>query len=220
MIHQAEWDRQRQALGLMTIDAIRSLIDQGVTVLDPWSTVISSGVCIGVGTVLYPGVVLQKDPASTLELGEGNRLFAGSVLLALGGGHISVGEGCELGPGTVTIKANRPDVSIVVSDGVRLLNGCELVGTCFLGRGAQVLGTVSAQSVYLEGGLGGHDWPNPDERGAVIKGMGLARGVRLQRGEVVNVQGPGMPLQIERQSAYHATPDQKVPHDPSERNAR
>jgi bifunctional N-acetylglucosamine-1-phosphate-uridyltransferase/glucosamine-1-phosphate-acetyltransferase GlmU-like protein len=52
-------DEHRAALGFMTIDETENLADEGVRVLDPFSTLISSGVLIGPDTIIYPGVVLR-----------------------------------------------------------------------------------------------------------------------------------------------------------------
>ena len=199
-------DDHRRALGLLTVDEALALGADGVRVLDPWSTLVSSGVVLGRGTVLYPGVVVQRDGDGVVEVGEDTVLYPGTFLLAAAGGSIRVGARCEVGPGGVQVKANQPGASIELGTGVRLLNGCELVGRCRLGDGAQVIGTIAAQSVELGGGLGGHGHPEPDERGAVLKGAGLARGLRLQRGDVVNLTPSFDGVPVERQSTYHPKP--------------
>jgi len=45
--------------------------------------------------------------------------------------------------------------------------------------------------------------PNPDERGAVLKGFGLARNIVLETGRVINGGGNFADFPIEQQSAYH-----------------
>jgi carbonic anhydrase/acetyltransferase-like protein (isoleucine patch superfamily) len=174
-----------------------------VRVLDPFSTLISAGTRIGAGTVIYPNVVIQRDETSTLALGSRNVLFPGALLLAANGGRLVIGNECEFGPGTVQVKANRPDADIAIGNGARLLNGCELTGQSQLGDGCQIIGPVQAQSVQLGGGLGGYAWPEPGERGALLKGAGLARGIRLSRGEVISCQASFGDAAVERQERYH-----------------
>ena len=153
--------------------------------------------------MIYPGVVIQRDEESALALGAANRLFPGTFLLAEHGGSLVIGDSCDLGPGVVQVKANLPDSSIKIGDGVRLLNGCELTGRSTLGNGCQIIGAVLAQSVQLGGGLGGYTWPNPDERGALLKGTGLARGIVLQRGEVASCQPSFGDAEVVRQTCFH-----------------
>jgi carbonic anhydrase/acetyltransferase-like protein (isoleucine patch superfamily) len=196
-------DEHRVALGFLTIGETDALAAQGVRVLDPFSTLISAGTQIGAGTVIYPSVVLQRDEAGELALGSRNVLFPGTLLLAATGGSLVIGNECEFGPGTVQVKANRPDAYIRIGNGVRLLNGCELTGHSQLGDGSQIIGPVQAQSVQLGGGLGGYAWPEPAERGALLKGAGLARGIRLGRGEVISCQASFGDAAVERQERYH-----------------
>lgn len=196
-------DARRSQLGFLTVSQVDHLSDAGVRVLDPFSTLISAGVEIGEETVIYPGVVIQRDAESTLTLGSRNVLFPGTFLLAERGGSLVIGNGCELGPGLVQVKANRPESEIRMGDGVRLLNGCELTGRSVLGDGCQIIGPVLAQSVRLGGGRGGHAWPSPDERGALLKGAGLARDIVLERGEVASCQSSFADTEVVRQTSFH-----------------
>ncbi len=196
-------DEHRLALGFLTVAGVAELADSGIRVLDPFSTLISAGVTMGPDCVIYPGVVIQRDAASRLVLGSGNVLFPGTFLLAQRGGSLVIGDSCELGPGVVQVKANLPAADIKLGNGVRLLNGCELTGHSELGDGCQIIGPILAQSVWLGGGLGGYGWPNPDERGALLKGSGLARDLVLERGEVVSCQPSFADAEVVRQSHFH-----------------
>lgn len=196
-------DEHRLALGFRTAAEVDALADSGVRVLDPFSALISAGVAIGPGTVIYPSVVIQRNGTSRLVLGAGNVLYPGTFLLAEQGGSLMIGDGCELGPGVVQVKANLPDSEIKIGNGVRLVNGCELTGRSQLGDGCQIIGPVQAQSVRLAGGLGGYGWPNPDERGALLKGTGLARGIAVGRGEVASCQPSFADVEVVRQSRFH-----------------
>jgi len=198
-------DGHRTALGFLPVAATDELGGQGVRVLDPHSTLISSSATFGAGTVIYPGVVISTEQRSRIDIGEGCVLYPGCLLEARDGGRLVIGDDVELGPGGVTIRAGSQD-AIVVDDHARLSGNCELSGGCELGRGAQILGPISARSVRLGGGRGGYRWPNPDERGAVLKGVGLADGITLAQGEVRSCRPSFGDVPTERQSRYHPRP--------------
>ncbi len=203
MVTDLRHNSQRVALGFLTVAEIDELAESGVMVLDPYSTLISKSVEIGVGTTIYPGVVIQQEKGSLLRLGTRNILYPGCFLQAAKGGRLIVGDSCELGPGGVQIKANLSSSNIVIGNGVRLLNGAEVTGMSELGDGTQIIGQVSAQSVRLGGGLGGYEWPEVSERGALLKGTGLARDISLERGEVMSCQPSFAAAEIELQTCYH-----------------
>jgi carbonic anhydrase/acetyltransferase-like protein (isoleucine patch superfamily) len=196
-------DDHRAGLGFLTVSETTALAARDVRVLDPHSTLVSSHAALAEGVLLYPNVLVQCDAGSRITVGVGTVLYPGTVLIASDGGEIVIGVGCQLGPGGAQVKANQPGARIRLGDGARLFNGCEVVGVSELGVGAQIFGTVSAQSVRLGAGLGGHDWPEPDERGAVLKGSGLARGIELERGQVVNLTRSFADAPVENQSVYH-----------------
>jgi carbonic anhydrase/acetyltransferase-like protein (isoleucine patch superfamily) len=195
-------DEHREALGFLSVDATDALGERGVRVLDPSSALISKTAVLGAGTVVYPTVVVDTDERSSIVIGERCVLYPGSLLEARDGGRIAISDHAELGPGGVLIRVGR-DGAIVLEEEVRLSGGCELTGVCELGRGAQILGAVSARSVRLGGGRGGHRWPVADERGAVLKGAGIADRVRLECGEVKSHRASFADAPVERQSAYH-----------------
>jgi carbonic anhydrase/acetyltransferase-like protein (isoleucine patch superfamily) len=192
-------DAHRTSQGYLTVSELLAL--PAVT-LDPCSTLVSPHVEIGPGTVLYPGVVISCDERSRCVIGADNVLWPGTVIIAAGGGVIEIGSGNQLGPGGVQVKANMADARIVIADGARLLNGPEVVGRSYIGEGCQVLGSIAVQSVELAGGRS-YTWPDVDERGAVLKGYGVARGLRLGVGDVVNGHGDFATAPVERQLAYH-----------------
>jgi carbonic anhydrase/acetyltransferase-like protein (isoleucine patch superfamily) len=196
-------DDHRRALGFLTADETLRLGDSGVRILDPHSALVSAGVALDPGVIVYPGVLLEQDADSSITIGAGTRLYPGTCVLASAGGSVAVGAGCQLGPGGVQVKANAAGAQIRIGDGVRLLNGCEVVGASQIGKGGQLIGAIAAQSVQLEGGLGGWEWPDPDQRGAVLKGAGLARGLQLEMGQVMNLQPSFADVPIEAQRTYH-----------------
>ena len=196
-------DEHRDALGFLSVIATQALAGRGVRVLDPNSTLIARSAIVGSSTVIYPGVIISSDDLSLIRIGERCTLYPGCVLEARERGQILIGDDVELGPGGATVRVAGSTQVIVLEDLVRASGNCELTGACELGRGAQILGPISARSVRLGGGLGGHRWPNPDERGAVLKGAGIADRITLAQGEVRSSRASFNDAVTERQSSYH-----------------
>lgn len=196
-------DPARKSCGYLTPSEL-SLVssEMGFHVLDLYSTLVSPGVEIGRDTVLYPGVVILRDSMSQVSLGEANQLWPSTIIMATNGGQVAIGDNNGLGPGGLQLKANYSNSSITVGDHTRLLNAPEIVGVTRIGSGAQIIGAVAVQSCTL---AGGEDFthPDPDRRGSVLKGTGLARNVTLGKGEVVNGLGDFNLAPVERQSKYH-----------------
>lgn len=193
-------DEHRRSNGFLTLAKMATLAERN-TVFDPFSTLIAVDAVIGEGNTFFPGVVVQCDGGSC-SIGSGNIIYPSTLVIAANGGRIVIGDECSLGPGGVQIQANQPGSVLSVGNRARLLNGAEIVGSSIIGDGAQVIGAISAQSVQL---AGGDDFagPDPDRRGAVLKGTGLARGTRLDAGDVVNGLGDFATATVERQLAYH-----------------
>ncbi|MGA5818751.1 hypothetical protein ACPC54_12945 [Kitasatospora sp. NPDC094028] len=142
MIESEFWQRLdgvRREHGLRTPGELMALTEHGVTVLDPFSVLVSTRVRLGPETVLYPGAVIECDARSRCELGPGAVLFGGARITATGGGLIGVGHGALIGEGGARLKAAGAD-RIELGDAVRIANGAELSGSCRLGAGAQPAG--------------------------------------------------------------------------------
>jgi hypothetical protein len=193
----------RQALGFMSAQELERLGNAGVLIPDPSSPLVSPRAAIGPATVIYPTVIVDADAGSSITIGRRCRLYPGVLLEAREGAQITIGDDVELGPGGVSIRVSGGASAVVLESEVRLSGGCELSGNCRLGRGAQLLGAISARSITLGGGLGGHGWPDPDGRGAVLKGAGLAEEIVLERGEVRSCRPSFADMPTERQSAHH-----------------
>lgn len=196
-------DEARRRAGYLTAAELVEALPE-VLVLDPAGTMVSPDVSVAAGAVLYPGVVLHAAAGGRIELGA-SRLWPGTRLLAEAGGSITVGDGCVF-EGGVTLRAAGPAAAVRVGARCRLSHGAELLADADLGDGAQMLGRITARDVVLAGG-GSHADPDPDTRGAVLKGFGTARGLRLAVGEVVNGAGDFARAPVERQSAYHPKRD-------------
>ncbi|MBA5778682.1 hypothetical protein H2509_16245 [Stappia sp. F7233] len=194
-------DSQRSKLGFLSIHETVALADRGVTILDPFSTLISRPVKIGAGTILYPSLILECGEGGTLTIGNGNVFWPG-VRLCAKPGSIAIGDGNEFGEGGFIARANREDSRIVIGSGGRYQAGASVSGASDLGSGSQILGPIAVDSCILGAGEP-HTHPNPDRRGAVLKGQGRARNVRLAAGEVIFGNGVFSQDAVERQTAYH-----------------
>ncbi len=158
---------------------------------------------LGRANVFYPCVVIEVAGKGQISIGDENIFFPMAFIVAAQGGIILIGSNNQLGEGGVYIKANVPGAEITIGNNGRYLQGAQILGRkTQLGNGTQVIGQITVQNTNLTGG-GNHTEPNPDERGAVLKGMGTARDINLQKGDVVNGWGDFSQSLIERQIAYH-----------------
>ena len=93
-------------------------------------------------------------------------------------------------------------IPLKIEDDGRYVNNPEIMGTCHFGNGCQILGNITVQNCVLAGG-GSFKSKDPDLRGALLKGYGLARNLHLEPGQVINGRGHFSDDLIELQSAYH-----------------
>ncbi|MFC5663519.1 GNAT family N-acetyltransferase [Kitasatospora misakiensis] len=199
----AQLDRLRRERGLLTPAELLGLAERGITVLDPFSVIVSRRVELGPDNVLYPGVVVECDERSHCAVGPGNVLHGGTRITAADGGSITIGARSQIGDGGTRITAGAHE-RIDIGDEVRLSGGAEVTGDSLLGHGSQILGQISARSVELAAGHP-HTFPDPDGRGGVLKGYGKVSGVLVGQGDVL----PDVDLDmderyIQRQRTYHA----------------
>ena len=194
-------DASRQRLGFLSAADTVSLTHRGVVIPDPTSVLISPSVRVGKGAVLWPGVILQIQENGVIAVGDDTQLFPGSRLVA-SGGSIMVGAQAEIGEeGGFTIKAGPAEI-IEIGDGARLLGGGSLMLSNRIGRGAQIVGPIRCQNCTLGAG-GTYRDPEPDERGGVLKGSGVARGIEVPRGHVIQAFGLFTEAPVRRQSYFH-----------------
>lgn len=192
----------RVARGFLTIGQSVQLGCRIGALFDPFSTLISRHAEIGPDTIVYPGVTVECDADSVCVLGAGNILFPGLRITATAGGSVLIGGGNQLGEGGARISAHGTGTTVRIGDRARIDGGAHVTAGSVVGTGAQVLGPISARDVRL---ADGEDWtyPDPDMRGAVLKGHGTARGTMLAAGEVVNGNGEFVKAPTERQRQYH-----------------
>ena len=198
-----EIERRRHVSGFLTVADLLARDD--LVVHDPFSVLISQGVRIGAGCVFYPNVIIECGDA-TVEVGRDNMFYPGVIVIAANEAKVSVGDGCVFGPGGIQVKAVAAGTVLSIGNGVRLANGADVTGSSTLGDGSQVLGAITAIDIGLGAG-GSFSEPDPDKRGAVMKGRGRAVGIRLSQGEVINGNGDFAAAPVERQLAYHPRSD-------------
>ncbi|NIX77383.1 hypothetical protein [Microvirga terricola] len=201
-------DSTRRSMGFLSLSEIVALCEQGVVMPDPASVLISRGVKVEAGAILWPQVILQSALGSALTIGANTILFPGTRVVA-DGGSVSVGSEAEIGEeGGFTIKAEAGAV-IEIGNGARLLGGGSLTRSNRIGVGAQILGPIRCQNCRLGNG-GSYRHPEPDERGGVLKGSGVARDVEVPRGYVIQAFGLFADGTLQRQSFFHPPKDGKA----------
>jgi hypothetical protein len=194
-------DASRRALGFMSVSATAELAQAGVHVFDPFSTLVSPGVSIASGAIVFPNVIIRLTPSGTIEIGRGARLWPGTQISA-DGGAIVVGADAEIGEGGGFAFTTGSGDSITIGERARLAGGGRMSESCSIGAGAQILGCIDVRSCSLEAG-GSHREPEPDRRGAVLKGAGQARNIVLGRGRVIQSFGLFSLADARWQSSFH-----------------
>jgi hypothetical protein len=197
-----EIDKQRASRGFYGVSELLELAAQsGNTMLDPFSTLISRGVVLGTGNLLYPNVILSMSNGGQLSVGNSNAFYPNTLLIAEQG-TISIADRNQFGDGGCSLRANTPDAVITVGNNGRYMNGAQVMGRTILGSGSQVLGPITVQNCALQEG-GDYRSADPDGRAGLLKGSGLARGISVPAGKVLNGLGMFRQEQIEDQSKYH-----------------
>lgn len=192
-------ERTREAAGYRSVREL--LEDDSNTYLDPFSTLISVHAVLGNGNTFMPNVRIDA-ARDSLVLGNRNRIGEGTRFEVINGGRLRIEDDNLIGPHAVAFLMNRAAARTVVGSGTRLVGRVDVIGSCQLGHGTQVIGDVTVTNVILGAG-GSHEEPDPDQRGAVLKGHGRANGLRLDAGQVVNGAGDFSLALVERQSSYH-----------------
>jgi len=193
-------DRMRRDLGYLTVEETLRHVKDNV-VLDPFSLLIGRGVVIGSRNVFYPNVTMTLAEGGAISIADRNTFHSGMALFA-GPGRIAIGSGNQFGEGGFTAKANRDGASIEIGDHGRYLGGAAVYGETRLGSGSQILGAIAADNCTLGAGAAYHD-PDPDARGAVLKGFGSARGLTLACGQVILGSGVFDAKDVKPQWLFH-----------------
>lgn len=175
-------DAARRQLGFLSRAETAALARFGVVLPDPGSVLVCADAGLEEGVVLWPNVILQVSTGGRMAVGRGTNLFPGTRIVA-SGGSVTIGAGDE----------------------ARLLGGGSLTLSNRIGRGAQILGPIRCQNCILGDG-GSHREPEPDRRGGVLKGSGVARHVEVPRGHVIQAFGLFADAVIRPQSYFHPKP--------------
>ena len=136
-------------------------------------------------------------------------MYGSTRIVVSDGGTIKIGSSVEIGEeGGFTLKAGA-GATISIGDGARLLGGGSLTSSNDVGTGAQILGPIRTQDCILQGGETYRDL-DPDRRGAVLKGCGVARGLNLAQGEVIQAFGVFADAEVRRQTFFHPPMNQPI----------
>lgn len=192
-------ERRRAAAGYRTVREL--LKDEANAYLDPFSTLISVHAVLGKGNTFMSNVRIDA-AEDAFVLGNENWIGEGTRFEVINGGQLTIEDDNRIGPHAVAFLVNRAEARTVVGSGTRLIGRVDVIGSCQLGHGTQVIGDVTVTNVVLGAG-GSHEEPDPDQRGAVLKGHGRAHGLRIDAGQVVNGSGDFSVAPVERQSSYH-----------------
>jgi carbonic anhydrase/acetyltransferase-like protein (isoleucine patch superfamily) len=194
-------DAARRRLGFLTLDETMALADRKVTMPDPRSVLISAGVSLGEDVILWPNAILRNSAGGHIAIGAGSVIFPGTRITA-SGGSVIIEEAAEIGEeGGFTIKAEVGETN-EIGAGARLLGGGSLTLSNRIGRGAQILGPIRCQNCCLGGGDTYRD-PEPDQRGGVLKGSGIARQIEVPQGHVIQAFGIFSDAALRPQSYFH-----------------
>ena len=193
---------QRAIKNYLSIGQTIELAKNGNIIIDPFSVLISKSAKIGANNIFYPTVIVEiNDISSSIEIGNNNIFYPQSFLLTDNDGHVFVGNSNHF-EGGVSIKANMPGSCITIGDYGRYLNGAQIIGRCNLGSGSQIIGNITVQNCTLEEGES-YLHKNPDLRGGLLKGFGLARDLVIEKGKVIDALGKFDPVNIKNQSFFH-----------------
>jgi len=195
-------DEMRQGGDFLSLQETLNLRHRGNVVYDPFSTLISRYVQIASGNTFYPGTILRADANSRFSIDSENVFHAGTLMEALSGGAIVIGNGNIFGDGGFKARADGAGSRILIGDRGRYNSGAAVYGSSDLGSGSQILGLIAVSDCVLEGG---EDFtqPDPDKRGAVLKGYGAARKLHLAVGEVAFGRSRFEQAAIQRQTDFH-----------------
>ncbi len=189
-------NQHRSTLGFLTLE---EMLESDNIFLEPFSILISRHVVLGKNNTFYPSTVLQTLGQGSITLGDNNTFTPNGFFYV--SGTVTIGDNNFFGDGGVTARVSANETLSIGNNG-RYINGVALTGNNTLGDGSQIIGPIRVQSCVLASG-GDFTHPEPDERGAVLKGFGLARGITLQGGQVIDGRGTFAVTEIKPQSFFH-----------------
>jgi len=192
----------RRERGFLTIEETFLLSEQGVTVMDPFSTFISGDVRIASGVIIWPNSRIAVGAGGSIDISAGTTLHSG-VRIEAEAGSIRIGADCDIGQeGGFTILASAGRDAVVIGNDVRLNGNGSIAINAEIGDGAQVIGAIRVQNCRLGAG-GSFREPDPDNRGGVLKGCGVARDLEVPAGMVIQAFGIFAEAPLRSQSFFH-----------------
>jgi hypothetical protein len=187
----------------LSVEQIIALAADGIIVEDPFAVQISRHVDFQGPCHIRGPVYLLADAPQALTIGCNVYIEGPSTLEAKNGANLSVGDHAVIGlEGGFHVKANRSGSTIELGERIRLSGGGAIFGQSTVGNGAQILGRIQVVNCHLAAGAD-YAGPDPDTRGAVLKGMGQAENLRLGQGDVIQAFGIFSAAQIRRQAEFH-----------------
>lgn len=200
--HIRRIDETRSVHGFLTVEETILLSERGVTMMDPFSTLVSRQIRLTAGIFIWPNVTILTGENGRISIGSGTVLHSG-VRMEANAGSIHVGADCDIGQdGGFTLVAAGNDDVITVGNGARLNGGGSIAVKAEIGDGAQVLGPIRVQYCRLGAG-GSHKEPDPTRRGGVLKGAGVARNLDIPTGMVIQAFGVFAEAPLRPQSHFH-----------------
>jgi hypothetical protein len=195
----------RRRFDFLSVDETAALVERGISVLDPRSTLIATNGDLKPGTVLWPETIVDIHETGAVSVCSGSILFPGTRFVA-NGGRVTIGRDAEIGEeGGFTIRADAARDSTSVGDGARLMGGGSTSLYNRIGRSAQIIGAIRAQHCRLGDG-GTYRDQDPDSRGGGLKGHGVARDIDVPCGHVIQSFGMFAEAEVRRQSFFHPPP--------------
>jgi carbonic anhydrase/acetyltransferase-like protein (isoleucine patch superfamily) len=195
-------NEMRVGQGFLSVEETVLLSQQSITIMDPFSTLVSRRAQLSEGILIWPNVTISVGPGGSLTIGSQTVLHSG-VRVDADKGSIEIGCRAELGQlGGFTILAPGDADLITIGDEVRLNGGGSVAFKAVIGNGAQVLGPINVQHCKLGGG-GSHREPDPDKRGGVLKGCGVARHLEIAAGMVIQAFGDFGQAPLRPQTFFH-----------------
>lgn len=198
----ARVNETRSLNGFLTVEDVVGLSACGISVVDPFSTLVSARAKLAPGVFLWPNITIAVGEAGLVSIGRSTTIHSG-VRIAVQSGSVVIGSNCDIGQeGGFTFIADEEQDEISIGDDVRLNGGGSIIQSAKIGDGAQILGPIRVQQCQL--GRGGsfreHD---PDSRGGVLKGTGIARNLNVPAGMVIQSFGLFTEASLRLQSDFH-----------------
>lgn len=190
----------RKKNGFYTIDELCELTENYF--VDYFSVIISRNVSLGSKNSFYPGTAIICDSTSKITIGNSNTFMNSMYIEAKNNANIKIGNNNIFDHGPVSIKCNIINGKILIEDNCRLDGKINIFGNCVFENGSQVLGTINVYNCKLRGG-GSYLEPDPEKRAGLLKGIGTARNIIVNCGQVLNGFGDFREDLIESQLNYH-----------------